>query len=153
MLRSLRRSLVKFNHSRVKTVAGNLRISGLGRRNAASVTKDSKTPTEVQAQKADSTRLDNSQLGVRSDAKSKVDSVDAPSLSWHQQLGPVTNFFAWYDRTQTRSPYLTQFFSSLLVYFIGDQLAQGVGGEAYDGKRTLRHILIGAISSVPAYRW
>lgn len=155
MLQRLRRNGLEFNHFRVgKTVerARNPRFSGLGRRTASSVAKDS-TPAEVQARKTDTTRLDNTQHGVRSDAKPKAASADAPSLPWHQRLGPVTNFFAWYDRTQTKSPYLTQFSSSLLVYFVGDKLAQGIGGEAYDGKRTFRHILIGAISSVPGYRW
>jgi hypothetical protein len=39
--------------------------------------------------------------------------------------------------------------TSLLIYFVGDQLAQGVGGEPYHGKRTLRNITIGAIIRKP----
>lgn len=48
---------------------------------------------------------------------------------------------------------MTQLFSSLIIWFIGDQLAQGVGGEPYDGKRTLRHLTTGAIVSLPVYKW
>lgn len=59
---------------------------------------------------------------------------------------------------QQRSPLLTQFESSLTIYFLGDLSAQTVssGGfkEAdYEPARGLRALLIGGISSIPSYKW
>jgi hypothetical protein len=127
-----------------------VQIHGLGRRSkSSSKSKDSVSPEK---QRPD---IQGSYFyhGHHSDARPKADPIDIPTLSWYQRLGPLTRFFGWYDRRQTRNPYVTQLISSLLVYFIGDQLAQGAGGEAYDGKRTLRHLAIGATISLPGYKW
>jgi hypothetical protein len=124
--------------------------SGLGRRSASSYNSKESGPAQTQRTHS---RRPNPRNGNRSDSQVNADVFHVPSLLWYQRLGPATRFFGWYDRTQTKNPYMTQLFSSLLIYLFGDQLAQGVGGEPYDGKRTLRHITIGAIMSLPGYRW
>ncbi|KAJ9219790.1 hypothetical protein DTO280E4_8864 [Paecilomyces variotii] len=88
-----------------------------------------------------------------------------------------------YSRAQQRRPYVTQLCSSLVVYLIGDlsaqfmfpsddkkggakeetksdagaseeeQKAEGGSGGGYDPLRTLRHLTVGAISSIPSYKW
>ncbi|KOS17854.1 Protein sym-1 [Escovopsis weberi] len=58
-----------------------------------------------------------------------------------------------YGRTQRRRPYLTQIISSLIVYGAADISAQSVGDQDYDALRTGRGLVIGAIASIPAYRW
>jgi hypothetical protein len=148
-------SLMLHTLKRISHVSGRFGVwkaprSSLGRRSASP--PNSKESGLAQTQRKDSGRPDP-QNGNRSDAQVKADTIHAPSLLWYQRLGPATRFFGWYDRTQTKNPYMTQLFSSLLIYLFGDQLAQGVGGEPYDGKRTLRHITIGAIMSLPGYRW
>lgn len=87
-----------------------------------------------------------------------------------------------YSRAQQRRPYVTQLCSSLVVYLIGDlsaqfmfpsddkkgateetksdagvsdekQKAEGGSAGGYDPLRTLRHLTVGAISSIPSYKW
>jgi hypothetical protein len=79
--------------------------------------------------------------------------IDIPTLLWYQRLGPITNFFSWFHRTQEKRPYTVQIATTLTVYLFGDLLAQDIGGEDYDSKRTLRMLTIGAIASVPGYKW
>ena len=79
--------------------------------------------------------------------------IDIPTSLWYQRLGPVTHFFRWFHRTQEKRPYTVQISTSLTVYLFGDLLAQDIGGEYYDPKRTLRMLAIGAIASVPGYKW
>lgn len=80
--------------------------------------------------------------------------IDIPSpQAWHQRLGPVTDFFSWFHKTQTRRPLTVQLSTSTLVYLLGDICAQEIGGEEYDGSRTLRMLAIGMISSIPGYKW
>jgi len=43
--------------------------------------------------------------------------------------------------------------TSLTTYLIGDLLAQEIGGEPYDGVRTLRMLTIGGLASIPGYKW
>lgn len=128
-----------------------VRISSLGRRCESSSKPDNTIAPHNG--RTDAQRRTHLRNGAQSDSQRKADAVEMPSLLWHQRLGALSGFFAWYDRTQSQNPYWTQLFSSLLVFFIGDQLAQGVGGEPYDGKRTLRHLAIGASISLPGYKW
>ena len=79
--------------------------------------------------------------------------IDIPIPIWYKRLGPVTDFFSWFHRTQTQRPHTVQFVSSSIVYLCGDLLAQELGGELYDGKRTLRMLTIGAVASIPGYKW
>lgn len=86
----------------------------------------------------------------------KVESliIDVPSPLWYyRHLGPVKNFVTWFSRMQRRRPLTVGLMTSLTTYFCGDILAQEIGREEYDGKRTLRMLAIGALASVPGYKW
>lgn len=95
--------------------------------------------------------------------------------------GPLGNLGRAYSRVQARRPYATQLWSSVIVYLCGDLSAQyffppgggkpvqqgqeeggceggeegqGEGkGGGYDPWRTLRHLTVGATSSIPSYNW
>ncbi|KAJ5693923.1 hypothetical protein N7536_004335 [Penicillium majusculum] len=95
------------------------------------------------------------------------------------KAGPVGKFGRWYARVQERKPYTTQFWSSIVIYLCGDLsaqmlfpsevpapvksdaedgdgAAQGDGATVsagYDPLRTLRHLCVGAGSSIPSYKW
>lgn len=70
-----------------------------------------------------------------------------------RRLGPVTEAFKSYGTVQKKRPYATQVTTSIVIYLCGDLPAQIIGGEAYDPKRTVRNVMIGAICSIPAYSW
>lgn len=86
-------------------------------------------------------------------AQAAVRSTTTPSPAWYQRLGPVSDFLAWFHRTQTRRPYTVQFCSTTVVYLAGDLSAQRIGGEEYDPWRTVRMLVIGGIASIPGYKW
>ena len=69
------------------------------------------------------------------------------------RLGPLSQAFSAYGRTQNRRPWATQLGTSLVVYLCGDLVAQQIDGEPYNPWRTLRHLTIGSICSIPAYSW
>ncbi|KAJ5468784.1 hypothetical protein N7475_006536 [Penicillium sp. IBT 31633x] len=95
------------------------------------------------------------------------------------RASPVGTFGRWYARVQDRKPYTTQFWSSIVIYLCGDLSAQmlfpsevpapaksdskdgdvdaqGEGetvSAGYDPLRTLRHLCVGAGSSIPSYNW
>lgn len=75
------------------------------------------------------------------------------TLPLWQRLGPLSTVFRAYGRSQRKSPYKTQFFSSLVIYFIGDLSAQKINGDDYDPLRTGRALVISAGSSIPSYKW
>ena len=79
--------------------------------------------------------------------------IDVPSQLWYRRLGPVTEFFGWFHRTQTKRPLTVQLTTTLITYLCGDLLAQEIGREEYQGSRTLRMLAIGGIASVPGYKW
>ncbi|EXJ53403.1 uncharacterized protein A1O5_13337 [Cladophialophora psammophila CBS 110553] len=56
-------------------------------------------------------------------------------------------------RIQRRRPLGIALGTSLTTYLCGDLLAQEVGGEPYDGRRTLRMIIVGSLASIPGYKW
>ena len=97
-------------------------------------------------------------------------------------LEPVARPLRAYGRVQQRRPYTTQFVSALVIYLVGDLVAQGIGGEEKksagkdgDGRveeegegevgwaqawverrdwgRTARALFIGGLAAVPGYRW
>lgn len=98
--------------------------------------------------------------------------IPGPAWLW---LQPVIEPFRAYGRVQQRKPYLTQLVSSLVIYFVGDLVAQSItepehknGGEEEeqeergwvqewsedrDWARTGRALMIGGISSIPSYKW
>lgn len=76
----------------------------------------------------------------------------APLPLW-QRLGPVTRLAQAYARSQKKRPYVTQTISSIFIFFGADLAAQSMNDEAYDPMRTLRNVIIGAGTAIPAYRW
>jgi protein Mpv17 len=97
-------------------------------------------------------------------------SIPGPSWLW---LEPVIEPFRAYGRVQQRRPYVTQLVSSLIIYFVGDLVAQSITApeekeveedkeergwvqqwsEDRDWARTGRALMIGGISSIPSYKW
>ncbi|KAH8698591.1 hypothetical protein BGW36DRAFT_426291 [Talaromyces proteolyticus] len=99
------------------------------------------------------------------------------------KASPVGRFGGWYSRVQDKRPYVTQMVSSLIVYLCGDLSAQLLFPSevqpapqestnnttvstndaseeqskpvlaGYDPLRTLRHLTIGLISSIPSFKW
>lgn len=87
------------------------------------------------------------------DAVKEPDPVDIPVSLWYKRLGPVTDFFSWFHKTQGKRPLTVQVCAILVTYLCGDLLAQDIGGEPYDPLRTLRMLTIGAVASIPGYKW
>lgn len=85
----------------------------------------------------------------------KQRTIPGPAWAW---IEPAMRPFQAYGRMQKRSPLLTQFESSLTIYFLGDLSAQTVSSAgfrdaSYEPSRGLRALLIGGISSIPSYKW
>ena len=76
----------------------------------------------------------------------------SPRPLW-ERLGPFSDIIAGYATSQKRRPWATQLCTSLVVYLCGDLAAQYIDGEVYNPFRTLRHLSIGGISSIPSYAW
>ncbi|CCF39273.1 Mpv17/PMP22 family protein [Colletotrichum higginsianum] len=70
-----------------------------------------------------------------------------------QRLGPLTRAAEGYARAQRKRPLTTQLVSSLVIYFCADLSAQNMSGNDYNPERTMRSLTIGAISSIPSYKW
>ncbi|KAK3318732.1 hypothetical protein B0H66DRAFT_575409 [Apodospora peruviana] len=78
---------------------------------------------------------------------------NVPPLPIWQRLGPLTRAAEAFARAQRKRPLTTQLCSSLVMFACSDLSAQKMGGKDYDPTRTARTVLIGAISSIPAYKW
>ncbi|KAF1843885.1 uncharacterized protein K460DRAFT_287394 [Cucurbitaria berberidis CBS 394.84] len=100
--------------------------------------------------------------------------IPGPSWLW---LDPIYEPFRAYGRVQQRKPYTTQLVSSLVIYFVGDLVAQSITPQPVDGvgekqevdedekgwvqkwsddrdwARTGRALVIGGLSSIPSYKW
>ena len=76
----------------------------------------------------------------------------SPVPLW-QRLGPLSRGFSAYAKSQRENPLATQLCSSIIVYLCGDLSAQYIQGDDYDPWRTARNLVIGAISSIPSYKW
>lgn len=76
-----------------------------------------------------------------------------PGPFWYERLGPVTRVAQAYGRSQRKRPYITQLCTSLVIYLCADCSAQQISGKDYDPERTGRSLIIGAISSIPSYKW
>ncbi|KAF2173972.1 hypothetical protein M409DRAFT_32448, partial [Zasmidium cellare ATCC 36951] len=66
--------------------------------------------------------------------------------------------FRAYNNMQARSPLLTQWETTLIIYFLGDLSAQTVQTNAYtearyEPIRGFRAMFIGGIISIPSYKW
>ncbi|KAF2630105.1 hypothetical protein BU25DRAFT_489485 [Macroventuria anomochaeta] len=103
-------------------------------------------------------------------APATATTIPGPSWLW---LEPVIEPFRAYGRVQQRKPYMTQLVSSLVIYFVGDLVAQSIAApeeeetveeeeergwvqqwsEDRDWARTGRALIIGGISSIPSYKW
>lgn len=105
-------------------------------------------------------------------APESVTTIPGPNWLW---LEPIYEPFRAYGRVQRRRPYLTQFVSSLVIYLVGDFVAQSLGpsveaesvegeeevekgwvqawAEERDWARTGRALLIGGAAAVPGYKW
>lgn len=103
-------------------------------------------------------------------APESASTIPGPSWLW---LEPIYEPFRAYGRAQQRKPYVTQLVSSLVIYYVGDLVAQSIAEPAeseevveVEGKgwvqewvnnrdwhRTGRALLIGGLSSIPAYKW
>ncbi|KAF1946725.1 hypothetical protein EJ02DRAFT_499904 [Clathrospora elynae] len=108
-------------------------------------------------------------------APESTQTIPGPSWLW---LDPIYEPFRAYGRVQQRKPYMTQFVSSLVIYFVGDLVAQSIAtpstpietilepaeeeeekgwlqqwSSKRDWARTGRALAIGGLSSIPAYKW
>lgn len=80
--------------------------------------------------------------------------IPGPSWLYLEQLQTP---FRHYTRFHQRRPNLTQLLSGIIIYFLGDASAQRIQSsspdDGYDPVRAARTTLIGALASVPAYKW
>ncbi|KAF1950297.1 hypothetical protein CC80DRAFT_496928 [Byssothecium circinans] len=106
-------------------------------------------------------------------APESTKTIPGPNWLW---LEPIYEPFRAYGRVQQRRPYTTQFISALVIYFVGDIVAQSIGAspavkeegsgeeeeergwvqawaEDRDWARTARALFIGGAAAVPGYRW
>ena len=118
-------------------------LSAPKRQKATAADKSIEKPSQPQAFKEKSTEVPT----VRDNSPPPF-----PLPLW-QRLGPVSDVFNAYGRTQRKRPWATQVGTSLVIYLCGDLAAQNIGGEDYNPWRTVRHLTIGAICSIPAYSW
>ena len=119
-------------------------------------------------------RYNASKAPVGQKAPDTTQTIPGPSWLW---LEPIYEPFRAYGRVQQRKPYLTQFVSSLVIYFVGDLVAQGIAtpvdgvaekqeadeeeekgwvqkwSDDRDWARTGRALVIGGLSSIPSYKW
>jgi len=102
----------------------------------------------------------NHQRRANSDApKSKrvEDPIPVPNtvstIPLWQRLGLLTRAVEGYARSQRKRPLTTQFITSLAIYSCADLSAQHMSGKDYNPERTMRSLIIGAISSIPSYKW
>jgi protein Mpv17 len=116
-------------------------------------------------------RFHVSKLPVAQKAPATASTIPGPSWLW---LEPIYGPFRAYGRVQQRKPYMTQLISSLVIYFVGDLVAQSISepvpsdvlleegekkgwvqewSDNRDWHRTGRSLIIGGLSSIPAYRW
>ncbi|KAK1248597.1 hypothetical protein MKX08_006817 [Trichoderma sp. CBMAI-0020] len=70
-----------------------------------------------------------------------------------QRLGPVTRAAQAYGRSQKKRPYVTQTITSMFIFLFADLGAQSINDDEYDPLRTVRNIIIGAGTAIPAYSW
>lgn len=69
------------------------------------------------------------------------------------RLGPITQAAQAYGRSQKKRPYVTQTITSMFIFLIADLGAQSMNDDEYDPSRTVRNIIIGAGTAIPAYSW
>ncbi|KAE8391057.1 hypothetical protein BDV23DRAFT_154003 [Aspergillus alliaceus] len=148
------------------------RVRPQGNRSTSSSPKPEPTPEKKTPPSSTHSSLSSTPPAVPTGARSR-------SLRDVILEGPLGKLGRSYSRIQERRPYATQFWSSIVVYLCGDLSAQLMfpsdsksiketvqensepGGEdnaattsgGYDPWRTLRHLTVGAGSSIPSYNW
>lgn len=75
------------------------------------------------------------------------------SLSLWRRLSPLRQVFSAYSRAQKERPWVTQVCSVTTIWCCGDFVAQRIGGDEYNPRRTLRHVTIGFIVAIPTHTW
>lgn len=111
------------------------------------------TEEQIQAAKLQKTPHTPNQIVTEVPHSTEAPLLDVPGPLWYHRMGPMKDFFSWFSRMQRRRPLTTTLLTSLTTYFLGDILAQEIGGEPYDGIRTLRMLSIGALASIPGFKW
>lgn len=86
-------------------------------------------------------------------SSSSKSGTNSASYRIRSYFSPVAKFFDWYSRQQHHRPYITELCSTPLIYCLGDFTAQMLGADDYDPYRTVRSITIGAVASIPSYKW
>ncbi|KPM42925.1 hypothetical protein AK830_g3590 [Neonectria ditissima] len=84
---------------------------------------------------------------------SSVSAAAVSPLPLWERLGPLTRIAQAYGRSQRARPYVTQFWSAVVIYLCADLSAQSIGGNEYDPLRTARSMAIGGMVAIPVYRW
>ncbi|KAK4613628.1 hypothetical protein CLAFUW4_09558 [Fulvia fulva] len=103
-------------------------------------------------------RNESSKSKPSSDAPPTPNEAPPFSGSYWAWIEPVKIPFRGYAGMQSRSPLLTQWESTLIIYFLGDLSAQTVQTKVfttdqYEPRRALNAMIIGGISSIPSYKW
>ncbi|CZT14038.1 related to glomerulosclerosis protein Mpv17 [Ramularia collo-cygni] len=109
----------------------------------------------------ESTSSSSKSSGKQQQQQSKPSGSSEPkpfSGTYSAWMDPIKIPFRAYSNMQSRSPYLTQFETSLVIYFLGDLSAQTVQTSLfstgqYEPIRGIRAMIIGGISSIPSYTW
>ncbi|CAO2656261.1 Nn.00g050640.m01.CDS01 [Neocucurbitaria sp. VM-36] len=143
-------------------------------RNSGSGNKPTVAYQHLRPSPSHATRRHNaSKPSVGQKAPETTQTIPGPSWLW---LEPIYEPFRAYGRVQQRKPYMTQFVSSLVIYFVGDLVAQSIAQPAdgvekaqeaedeekgwvqewsdnRDWARTGRALAIGGLTSIPSYKW
>lgn len=92
---------------------------------------------------------------VASESTPKGEAFSGAYWAW---VEPIKIPFRAYNSMQARSPLLTQWETTLVIYFLGDLSAQTVQTNfyteaRYEPIRGFRAMIIGGIISIPSYKW
>ncbi|KAI0888785.1 uncharacterized protein GGS22DRAFT_152349 [Annulohypoxylon maeteangense] len=105
-------------------------------------------------------RFQSSNSGPKPSASETAKAPSSPAATPAQQpvsiwlrLGPLTRAGQAYARSQRNRPWATQIASALAIYFAADISAQRISGKEYVPERTVRNMVIGAVSAVPCFIW